>query len=390
MKTLYANFAKSVLANQALSGDTRISISDISKFPEFAGGPGEEQYKLALIRGNDYEIVYVTGVWMANQVTVLRAQEGTTARTWPAGETEVIHAPMASDHTFFQSLQNRANQEGMQDISTITNLTSTLAGKQPTLVSGTNIKTINGTSVLGTGDIVINPVDPNSVKITGNQTIAGVKTFTSPMTITGGVKGKNASTDAFPSFHGEVAGGTFASMWNRRGALFYSNKSDSGSSYAPTCSMVYTHNTAYVGVYSFGVLNNAAGDPGAFVVHHCNAAGGAHALWKFNGATGDFEAQGDVKAFSDTRLKKDWNDVRKDFVERLAELRNGSYTRTDTGARQAGVPAQELKDILPEVVGETSDGMLTVAYGNAALVACVNLAQRCVALERRLNQLEGK
>ena len=30
-----------------------------------------------------------------------------------------------------------------------------LAGKQPTLVSGTTIKTVNGTTLLGSGDIVI-------------------------------------------------------------------------------------------------------------------------------------------------------------------------------------------------------------------------------------------
>lgn len=34
-------------------------------------------------------------------------------------------------------------------------LTQGLAAKQDTLVSGTNIKTINGTSLLGTGDISI-------------------------------------------------------------------------------------------------------------------------------------------------------------------------------------------------------------------------------------------
>ena len=37
----------------------------------------------------------------------------------------------------------------------VTNLTTDLAAKQATLVSGTNIKTINGTSVLGSGDITI-------------------------------------------------------------------------------------------------------------------------------------------------------------------------------------------------------------------------------------------
>lgn len=53
------------------------------------------------------------------------------------------------------TLLNRANHTGSQAISTVTNLQTTLDGKQATLVSGTNIKTINGVSVLGSGDIVI-------------------------------------------------------------------------------------------------------------------------------------------------------------------------------------------------------------------------------------------
>ena len=40
-------------------------------------------------------------------------------------------------------------------ISSITGLTDALAGKQATLVSGTNIKTINGDSILDSGDITI-------------------------------------------------------------------------------------------------------------------------------------------------------------------------------------------------------------------------------------------
>lgn len=39
--------------------------------------------------------------------------------------------------------------------SDITGLVTDLSNKQPTLVSGTNIKTINGSSILGTGDITI-------------------------------------------------------------------------------------------------------------------------------------------------------------------------------------------------------------------------------------------
>lgn len=52
-------------------------------------------------------------------------------------------------------LLDRANHTGTQAQSTIVNLTTDLAGKQATLVSGTNIKTVNGNSLLGSGDLTI-------------------------------------------------------------------------------------------------------------------------------------------------------------------------------------------------------------------------------------------
>ena len=57
------------------------------------------------------------------------------------------------------------------------------------LISGTNIKTINGQSVLGSGNIEIS--DATAVKLTGNETIAGIKTFSSA--ISGSITG-NAAT----------------------------------------------------------------------------------------------------------------------------------------------------------------------------------------------------
>jgi hypothetical protein len=54
-----------------------------------------------------------------------------------------------------ETLLARANHTGSQAQSTITNLISDLAAKQATLVSGTNIKTINGSTLLGSGDITI-------------------------------------------------------------------------------------------------------------------------------------------------------------------------------------------------------------------------------------------
>jgi hypothetical protein len=106
-------------------------------------------------------------------------------------------------------------------------------------------------------------------------------------------------------------------------------------------------------------------------------------------SAGNGTFSGNVTAYSDERLKTDWADVSIGFVEKLAKVKSGTYTRIDTGARQAGVGAQSLQPLLPEVV--LDDGPhLAVAYGNAALVSAVELAKYVTALEQRISQLEAR
>lgn len=66
--------------------------------------------------------------------------------------------------------------------SDVTNLVTDLSGKQSTLVSGTNIKTVNGTSLLGSGDVVI------ATSLRGAATITvpnGAIAYTGTITATG-------------------------------------------------------------------------------------------------------------------------------------------------------------------------------------------------------------
>jgi hypothetical protein len=60
--------------------------------------------------------------------------------------------------------------------SDVTNLTTDLASKQATLVSGTNIKTINGNSILGAGDLVISG-GSGEVNTASNTGTVGVGIF---------------------------------------------------------------------------------------------------------------------------------------------------------------------------------------------------------------------
>jgi hypothetical protein len=106
--------------------------------------------------------------------------------------------------------------------------------------------------------------------------------------------------------------------------------------------------------------------------------------------SGNFTATGNVTAYSDERLKKDWEEVKPNFVDQLANVKSGTYTRTDSDERQAGVSAQSLQELLPETVMAGEDGMLSVAYGNAAMVAVVELAKEVRKLKEELRALKGE
>jgi hypothetical protein len=108
-------------------------------------------------------------------------------------------------------------------------------------------------------------------------------------------------------------------------------------------------------------------------------------------ASSNFVAAGNVTAYSDERLKKDWTGLPADFVERLATVKSGTYARIDSGERQAGSSAQDWLRLLPEVVstGTDKDKTLAMAYGNAALVSVVELAKRVIALEAKLAAMQS-
>lgn len=62
-------------------------------------------------------------------------------------------AEQATKNATDADLRDRASHTGIQAIATVSGLPEALGGKQPTLVSGANIKTVNGQSLLGAGNI---------------------------------------------------------------------------------------------------------------------------------------------------------------------------------------------------------------------------------------------
>ena len=119
-------------------------------------------------------------------------------------------------------------------------------------------------------------------------------------------------------------------------------------------------------------------------------------LWQYNRSNsifsteGSIQASGNVTAYSDERLKKDWKPLGVDFVEKWAALKHGIYTRVDSGDISVGIGAQSLQKFLPEAITETPDGTLAVNYGGAVAVASIEVAKRVLDLEQQVKALMEK
>lgn len=164
-----------------MDGGTEIDTSDFVR-------EGEE---IILENGNDikwqWSTSYEEGVTYATSTASIKAKEVDSS----AGPVDIVYylpheqnAWEPKEYTLattedIPSLSGYATEDWVtkQDFAKSDDLTS----KQDTLVSGTNIKTINGESILGSGDIVIEAetVDTsNFITTNTNQTVSGTKTFT--------------------------------------------------------------------------------------------------------------------------------------------------------------------------------------------------------------------
>jgi hypothetical protein len=72
-----------------------------------------------------------------------------------------------------------------------------------------------------------------------------------------------------------------------------------------------------------------------------------------------------VYATSDERLKTDIR-VIENALEKVMQIRGVLFTRINNGEADAGVLAQELQAVIPELVRIDDEGFLSVSYGNIA------------------------
>jgi hypothetical protein len=117
---------------------------------------------------------------------------------------------------------------------------------------------------------------------------------------------------------------------------------------------------------------------------------GLDGAWNFySHNSGDVWVRGNISGFSDERYKRDWRGITQAALNAFAKMKLvGTYENIKTGERMAGVSAQELQKILPEVVTDHED-LLGVVYGNAALVLLHKAMERILLLEEEMALLRG-
>ena len=99
MAVVFKNNAKTTLASSLSSSATSVSVADGSVFPSLGSG---EIFFCTLDDGTNYDIVKVTAV-SSNTLTVVRAQESTTARSFASGDAAELRLTAGNLSLFSQT-----------------------------------------------------------------------------------------------------------------------------------------------------------------------------------------------------------------------------------------------------------------------------------------------
>jgi len=149
----------------------------------------------------------------------------------------------------------------------------------------------------------------------------------------------------------------------------------------------------------FGIGYRASNDPDGFNTWPTNyftitsagnvGVGSTSPAYKLD-VSGTIRATGDVIAYSDARVKENVVTL-ENSLELVTKLRGVEYNKIGETEKKIGVIAQEVLEVVPQVVQQDQDGNYSVAYGNMAglFIEAIKQQQTYIqALEARIQKLE--
>jgi len=109
-------------------------------------------------------------------------------------------------------------------------------------------------------------------------------------------------------------------------------------------------------------------------------------------SAGNVTVTGTVTASSDIRLKKNIKTI-ENALDKVLNLRGVEFDRIDIDTHQIGLIAQEVEEVIPEVIFENEDGMKTVAYANMVSVLIEAIKEQQIQinmLQEEIKSLKDK
>lgn len=244
--------------------------------------------------------------------------------------------------------------------SNFSNLNIEVGQKQDTLVSGTNIKTIGGQSVLGSGNIEVGGVTSVAMAVPTGLSVSG-----SPITGSGTFTVSYASGYAIPTTAKQTQWDT-AYGWGNHATAGYQANLVSGSN------IKTLNGNSLLGSGNITISGGATiqNETASSLNFYPGMAGAATGNWTtayvtsnkfyFVPNTGTLHCT-EFQSLSDARQKDNVETI-IDALGVINKLRGVNFNWKENGKASSGVIAQEVEEVLPFLVDTNEEGVKSVNY----------------------------
>jgi|MDTC01.1.fsa_nt_gb hypothetical protein len=148
---------------------------------------------------------------------------------------------------------------------------------------------------------------------------------------------------------------------------------------------------SFNGSQNISLNNNAITNGAGYTTYTSNQATNTSSNVTFGTINcSSLTSSGNVTAYSDATLKKDVSTI-NDALSICGKLRGVTYKWISNGETDIGVIAQEVEEVVPEVIKETTDGIKTVDYGRlvSVLINAINeLTAQTIILTSEVDTLK--
>jgi len=317
-------------------------------------------------------------------------QSGASTGTSQGGSVNILVGDGGATSTSGGNITIRAGQP-RSTAAAITAGNVVVQGGNTPLVS-TNINATSGSVYVIGGTI---GTDGTGVKTGGNVYLEGGGTVYSNGTITKGKIYIGTGTGALNSSDtSEVFIGKNGITTNIGGTIKLTNLGTSGFVKLSAGGQLVQDTNTYLTSFT-DTLQNIADDgttnADRFVTFVGSATGAQTGLsqtnFKFNSSTATVSAT-NFNSTSDIRFKKDLERI-EGALDKVKKLTGYTFTMIESGQRSAGLSAQDVKEVLPEVIGG-GDDKLTLAYGNMMGLIVEAIKELSTQVEEIKNKLNDK